>query len=248
MVGKPVFQRYIGTYWGAWMRDPEPSTSADGHKYWFTRHFTGKFLYEYNNQDAFRQDRVSNVYELKELYWGTGHVMYKGSFYYHKTGHREIIRFDLEKNSTIARVELPRAAYQGKEYLYETEYNYFDLAVDENGLWVIYAATGIQRHILVSKLNEDSLAIEKTWTIPVDQSSYGNGFVTCGVLYLINSTKTKETVIEFAYDLYTKTRDYNLRLKFTNPFQMNNMVSYNPREGKIYSWDKGNQLTYPLLM
>ena len=72
--------------------------------------------------------------------------------------------------------------------------------------------------------------------------------MTCGVLYLIRNTHAKSTLIDFAYDLYTKERLTNIRLQFTNPFQMNNMISYNPLEGRIYSWDKGNQLTYPLLL
>ena len=49
MVGKPLFQRYTGTYWGAWMKDAKPKDNDWATKYWFTRHFTGKLLYEYKN-------------------------------------------------------------------------------------------------------------------------------------------------------------------------------------------------------
>jgi len=44
MVGKPPFQRYTGTYWGAWMKDTYRKTAPDVNKFWFTPHFTGKPL------------------------------------------------------------------------------------------------------------------------------------------------------------------------------------------------------------
>jgi len=248
MVGKPLFQRYTGTYWGAWLKDPKPADYQVASKHWFTRHFTGKVLYEYSNLEDFRQDRISKTYELKELYFGTGHVIYAGSFYYHRTGYRELVKYNLDKQDTVARRELPDAAYKGKQYVYATEYNYFDLAVDENGLWVIYSAENTSGELLVAKLNTNTLEVEKKWTIAVNHTGYGNGFITCGVLYLVKDTRVKNTVIDFAYDLYRQERVPQVRLKLSNPFQMNNMISYNPTDKKIYSWDRGNQLTYPLLI
>ena len=69
-----------------------------------------------------------------------------------------------------------------------------------------------------------------------------------GVLYLVKDTQTKNTIIDYAYDLYKKELLNMKFLKFTNPFQMNNMLSYYPTDKKIFGWDRGNQLTYPLLM
>ena len=112
MVGKPLFQRYTGTYWGAWLKDPKPADYHWAAKHWFTRHFTGKLLYEYRNLEDFRQDRISKTYELKELYFGTGHVVYKGSFYYHRTGYNEIVRYDLHKQQTVVKMELENALYK----------------------------------------------------------------------------------------------------------------------------------------
>jgi len=75
------------------------------------------------------------VYDLVDLYFGTGHTVYDGTFFYHKTGTRNIIKYDLERETVVATLEIPNAAYQGKNYVHSTEYNYFDLASDENGLW-----------------------------------------------------------------------------------------------------------------
>ena len=241
-----MFKRYTGTHWGAWLRDSYPANHTMAKRYWFTRHFTGKLLYEYNSARHFIQDRVSTYYKLPELYFGTGHVVYKGALIYHRAGFREIFKYDLDRKEVSAKNIVPNAAYQGRQYLYITEYNYFDFSVDENGLWVIYGEDHKPMNLMVSKLNSD-LSIEKTWRITVHHKQYGNGFIACGVLYLIKNTRTKDTVIDFAFDLY-EDRRISVRIPFTNPFEMNNMVSYYFHGEKAYilTWDKGNQLTYPL--
>ena len=248
MVGKPLFQRYISTFYGSWMRDPSPSDSNWGNKVWYTRHFTGKFLMEYNNFENFRHDQDNKKYELKDMYFGTGHVIYDGAFYYHHAGNNKLLKYDLETERVVHQLAIPEAVYQGKETTWSTDYSFFDFAVDENGLWVMYSSTENRTVLMVSKLDDIDLTIQKTWKINVDHKHYGNGFITCGVVYLIKNTQSKTTVIDFAYDLYRKQELDNVRLKFTNPFQMTNMVAYNPAEEKIYSWDKGNVLTYPLLL
>jgi len=100
----------------------------------------------------------------------------------------------------------------------------------------------------LAKLNTDEMSVDKVWTIGVQHRSFGNGFVACGVLYLVRDTRAKTTSVDYAYDVYAETTVNGVRLSFTNPFEMNNMVAYNPREKTLYSWDKGNQLIYRLLM
>jgi len=136
---------------------------------------------------------------------------------------------------------------QGTEYLYSTEFNYFDLAVDENGLWVIYGAKHQHSTLLVSKLDPDNLVIQKTWNITVRHRNYGNGFVACGLLYLVRDVVTASTVIDYSYDLYTKQRRA-VSLPFNNPYRKNTMIAFNHAERQIYSWDRGHLLTYPLLL
>jgi len=136
---------------------------------------------------------------------------------------------------------------QGKDYLYSTEYNYFDLSVDENGLWAIYAAEHERNFLLVSKLDPVELSIEKTWNITVRHRQYGNGFVACGLLYLIRDVTSQTTVIDYAFDLYTKQL-FDVNLGFNNPYRMNTMITFNHAERQIYSWDYRHLLTYPLLL
>lgn len=229
------------------MRDPEPNNSRDSQKYWYTGHFEGNYLLEYDSATHYREDIVDRRYKLgQHQYYGTGHTVYRGSFYYHSTGQQLLLRYDLKLRSVVARKVIKGSSYGSNNYVYSTEYNYYDFAVDENGLWVIYANDQPTSSLMVSKMNPETLDIIKTWELTVNHRSYGNGFIICGVLYLVKDPNRLNTHIDYAYDLY-KSKEIKLNIKFTNPYQMNNMISYNPNENLIYGWDMGNQITYPML-
>jgi Olfactomedin-like domain len=51
-------------------------------------------------------------YPLRELFFGTGNVVYNDAFYYQWAGHNEIIKYDIQRNETVAKVEIYQAAYQ----------------------------------------------------------------------------------------------------------------------------------------
>jgi len=79
------------------------------------------------------------MHELNETYTGTGHVVYAGAFYYHRAGSRQVVRYDLTQKTITGRVSLADLQYDGDDYLYSSDFNYVDLAADENGLWAVYA-------------------------------------------------------------------------------------------------------------
>jgi Olfactomedin-like domain len=89
-IGKPLFHRSTGAIWGAWMTESSPMHGDT--KVWMTRQYSGNHLSEYSNMDDFVADKTSVIYELPEPFFGTGHVVYKGSFYYHRAGSDEILR------------------------------------------------------------------------------------------------------------------------------------------------------------
>jgi Olfactomedin-like domain len=111
MIGKPVFQNSTNTNFGMWLKDPG-RVGASGERIWVTKHFTGNTLRGYDGLERLRQDQPSVVYVLKELYFGTGNVVYNGAFYYHRAGHNEIIKYDLHRNETVAKIAIHQAAYQ----------------------------------------------------------------------------------------------------------------------------------------
>lgn len=70
-------------------------------------------------------------------------------------------------------------------------------------------------------------------------------FITCGVLYGIDSATDRNTKIRLALDLYT-LKLLDVSLAFTNPFRKTTMVGYNHKNKELFTWDKGNQLLYPI--
>jgi len=92
LIAKPVFQRYTNAYWGAWFKDPQATTKAEADSVYMTKHNTGSILYEYSGIEDFRKEKIRRVYDLGqgEQYIGTGHIVYNGSFYYHRSGFSEI--------------------------------------------------------------------------------------------------------------------------------------------------------------
>jgi hypothetical protein len=96
---------------------------------------------------------------------------------------------------------------------------------------------------MVMKFN--GTQIEYIWNLTIDHQTVGEMFIICGVLYGIESVSERNTKIDFAFDLY-RNQQIDVSIDFTNPFSQTNFVSYNPKYQKLYTWDKGNQLEYPV--
>jgi len=91
----------------------------------------------------YRHEHASAIHELNESYTGTGHVVYAGAFYYHRDGSREVIRYDLTQKTITGRLTLADVEYETDNFLYASDFNYVDLAADENGIWAVYAPARI---------------------------------------------------------------------------------------------------------
>lgn len=65
--------------------------------------------------------------------------------------------------------------------------NYFDLAVDENALWVLFHYLD-EEFLSVAKVDISNLTIYETWNLTlINHTEVANGFVVCGVLYLVRN-------------------------------------------------------------
>lgn len=109
--------------------------------------------------------------------------------------------------------------------------------------------------------------MQYNFNITLDHRQFGEMFIVCGNLYAIDSGTDKNTQIRYVVDLY-KGKLLNANLPFSNPFSYTTTVGYNPltvvcmssiglRQSRsnqcsidslqeLYSWDKGNALTYPI--
>ncbi|KAB0803596.1 hypothetical protein PPYR_00566 [Photinus pyralis] len=229
--------------YGSWMKDSSPSNDADGEKYWITNEHEPSKLYEFDNKNVFRKSNATRTYKLEIPFQGNAHVIYNGSFYYQALGKPKIIRYFLNNESKME-IGVPKLNVTNENYLYKTENNYLDFSVDDNGLWVVFPVPDAN-NTAVMKIDISSMQIQYIWNISIDHHLVGEMFVVCGVLYAIDSVTERNTRIRFALDLYNN-RLLDINLSFTNPFSRTTMVGYNHRNKELFSWDKGNQLTYPI--
>lgn len=123
-------------------------------------------------------------------------------------------------------------------------YNYFDLAIDENALWVMYHYEN-QPFLVASRLDIRNLTIYDTWNLTlINHTQVANGFVVCGILYLVKSGFDLQSEIAIAYDFYReKYRHPNIA--WINLYRNANMMTYNPYDKRIYVYDHGYLLTMP---
>ncbi|XP_037726002.1 uncharacterized protein LOC119557337 [Drosophila subpulchrella] len=241
-VGKPVFHKVVNEKFGSWLRDPSPD--SDREKTFVTNENDPYNLFEFTTRIQYRMNSIPRrKYEIQEGFHGNAHVVFNGSFYYQQKNSDLVVKLDLTSLKKIT-TQLPYAGVAAANRLYTTDFNYMDFNVDEVGLWVIYS-TYHSNNTLVAKLDAETLKMQYNFNITLDHHQFGEMFIVCGNLYAIDSGTDKNTQIRYVVDLY-KGKLLNTNLPFSNPFSHTTTVGYNPLTVELYSWDKGNALTYPI--
>ncbi|KAL4005675.1 hypothetical protein ACER0C_005388 [Sarotherodon galilaeus] len=212
--------------YGAWMSD---ASQLDEDRYWLADHFSGRHLQEYHNLSTLQNPK--NTTDTKRFYQGCGHVVYKGSFYYHNGGKNRLLKFGLKKKRTQI-LTMPDTRYHNLTYLFRNSKTYFKFAVDESGLWVIFASNA-DDSTLVAKLDDDTFSIESVINTTYPTAKAGNAFIVCGVLYF---TDDKDRRVTYAYDLKKESPvDAGFDIRSGNGILA--MLSYYPNKKLLYMWD-----------
>ncbi|XP_029378006.1 uncharacterized protein LOC115055979 isoform X7 [Echeneis naucrates] len=221
------------TTYGSWMSDV---AQPDDGRSWVADHFSGRTLLEYSNSTALLSTDYKTV-DVGRFYQGCGHVVYKGVFYFHNGGTNKLTKFDLNTRRT-AILSMENSRYNKLNYLFGNSKTYFKFAVDENGLWVIFASDS-DDNIRVAKINPDTFSMESVIDTGYRTAQAGNAFIVCGIVYFTTGTDERLT---YAFNLKTQSpMDANIGLRSDNGILA--MLSYYPKKKLLYLWDNSSVKT-----
>ncbi|KAM4547720.1 adhesion G protein-coupled receptor L2 isoform 12-T12 [Odontesthes bonariensis] len=248
-VGEPSFLFEAEQQAGAWCKDPLQA----GDKIYFMpwTPYRTDTLIEYSSLEDFQNARQTITYKLPHRVDGTGFVVYDGAVFFNKERTRNIVKFDLR-----TRIKSGEAIINNANYHDTSPYKWggktdIDLAVDENGLWVIYATEQNNGMMVISQLNPYTLRFEATWETTYDKRSASNAFMVCGVLYVVRSTyednesEVSKSLIDYIYNTRQSRGEY-VDIHFPNQYQYIAAVDYNPRDNQLYVWNNFYILRYNL--
>uniref|UniRef100_A0A8B9F3Y0 Adhesion G protein-coupled receptor L2 n=1 Tax=Amazona collaria TaxID=241587 RepID=A0A8B9F3Y0_9PSIT len=234
---------------GAWCKDPLQAADKIYFMPWTP--YRTDTLIEFASLEDFQNGRQQTTYKLPNRVDGTGFVVYDGAVFFNKERTRNIVKFDLR-----TRIKSGEAIINYANYHDTSPYRWggktdIDLAVDENGLWVIYATEQNNGMIVISQLNPYTLRFEATWETTYDKRGASNAFMICGVLYVVrsvyqdNESETGKNAIDYIYNTRL-SRGEHVDIPFPNQYQYIAAVDYNPRDNQLYVWNNNFILRYSL--
>ncbi|XP_073935754.1 adhesion G protein-coupled receptor L2 isoform X20 [Castor canadensis] len=234
---------------GAWCKDPLQAADKIYFMPWTP--YRTDTLIEFASLEDFQNSRQTTTYKLPNRVDGTGFVVYDGAVFFNKERTRNIVKFDLR-----TRIKSGEAIINYANYHDTSPYRWggktdIDLAVDENGLWVIYATEQNNGMIVISQLNPYTLRFEATWETVYDKRAASNAFMICGVLYVVrsvyqdNESETGKNAIDYIYNTRLNRGEY-VDVPFPNQYQYIAAVDYNPRDNQLYVWNNNFILRYTL--
>ncbi|MFT5679981.1 MAG: hypothetical protein ACI8RZ_000886 [Myxococcota bacterium] len=231
-----------GSIYGSWMADPEETLGTG--LYWEMDSYYGYTLTEYPSVADLTARTNSTAITLTSQYEGTGGVTYDGYLYYPEYNTNTIIKYDIDLQTEVGSMTLTDAGYHNTYYYGWGGYSDIDMAVDENGLWAIYATSGNSGKIVVSSIDPDKMAIIDTWnTTSGSKTSTGNAFMICGVLYVTSSYSSTAATINYAYDT-NDSSSWSPGISLPSTYGYTSHLSYNPTDGLIHAWDYSRRVTF----
>ncbi|XP_019389764.1 PREDICTED: adhesion G protein-coupled receptor L3 isoform X4 [Crocodylus porosus] len=234
---------------GAWCKDPLQASDKIYYMPWTP--YRTDTLTEYSSKDDFIAGRPTTTYKLPHRVDGTGFVVYDGALFFNKERTRNIVKFDLRTRIKSGEAIIANANYHDTSPYRWGGKSDIDLAVDENGLWVIYATEQNNGKIVISQLNPYTLRIEGTWDTAYDKRSASNAFMICGILYVVKSVYEDDdneatgNKIDYIYNT-DQSKDSMVDVPFPNSYQYIAAVDYNPRDNLLYVWNNYHVVKYSL--
>uniref|UniRef100_A0A8D2IS35 Olfactomedin-like domain-containing protein n=1 Tax=Varanus komodoensis TaxID=61221 RepID=A0A8D2IS35_VARKO len=168
---------------------------------------------------------------------GGGVIFFNGSFFYNCFDSRNLCKLNIATHE-LQRVTLEGAAFNNWFSYAGVNWQDFDFAGDEKGLWIIYSTESSKGKIIIGKLDPNTMNMIQKWQTSLFKPNATNTFMICGVLYALKRVSAHKEKIFYTYDTNTGmegTTDIMIE-KLAETFQS---VSYNPNDHKLYMYNDG---------
>ncbi|KAJ0023684.1 hypothetical protein NQD34_003583 [Periophthalmus magnuspinnatus] len=235
----------VGGPKGVWTKD----TGLNSGKIYIFNSTDQDTVYEFSSVQDFTRSTgltLSKKLKLPMAFKGTGQVVYKNFAYYVSETEDKIVKFDLTSALMTDSAILPFQDFI-PVYTLNSE-TLIDLAVDEEGLWAIYATRQADQYISLAKMDVKSLDIEQMWDTNCPRENAEAGFVICGTLYVVYNTQTPgRSRVQCVFDVNgLVSSDEAPLVYFPKRYGAHASLKYNPQEALLNAWDDGYQILYKL--
>lgn len=130
------------------------------------------------------------------------------------------------------------ALFHELSYLFHNSKTYFKFAVDEFGLWLIFASS-VDDSIMVSQIDQQWFYALTPINTSYSRHLAGNAFIAHGVLYV---TDPDDIGITFAFDLLER-KSIRVHLALRPAGGVLAMLSYSPLHSRLLMWDSSTVKT-----
>jgi len=231
--------------------DPWPKRRSKLRSVYVANFYYGNHLLEFTDYRTFKQLRFRKRYTLPYHYISTGHVVYRGNFYYNRAFTRNIIKYNLMSNKMTAWTHLGESIYKSETPFTWRGHSWITMAVDKRGLWVIYPSVDPydyhqEERLKMQLLDAEDLSVITTIETSLTTERVGHLFMMCGVLYATKPDLEEEPgVIRYAVDTVTG-RTKEVYIQYPNNYKHIVQIQYNMREKTLFVWDNGRQIIFAL--
>ncbi|XP_034970877.1 olfactomedin-4-like [Zootoca vivipara] len=177
---------------------------------------------------------------------GSGATVYKNFLYFNYYNTNQMYKLELNSGSVVLKSTITGAVYNNRFSYAGTAWQDIVLVVDESGLWAIYSTEANTGNIVISKINEDTLQLQKTWFTRQYKPSVTSAFIICGVLYVTRSLNTQQEEIFYTFDTNTG-KEGRVSVVLEKPFGTVRGVDYHPTDHKLYLYNDGFLVSYNLV-
>lgn len=238
----------VGGPKGMWTRDPRSS------RVYIFNGTSGDSIYQFNSvQDFSRSPGVASGRQiwLPADWRGPGAAVYNGFLYFIQQEvdmDMQVVKYDLLSSSVTDIAMFPVESY-ASVYGLNPE-TVADLAADDEGLWLLYAASDSEPNIHLAKMDPATLDIEQIWDTRCPRENAEAAFVVCGTVYVVYNTRlTSRSRVQCVFDVNDVVINEEAPLfYFPRRYGAHASLKYNPEERQLYGWDDGYQIIYRLSM